>query len=405
MTETFVVLGNGAAGQTAAERIRALKAESKIVLISAERHPHYSRVALPRYVRGQIAEDKVFMRSMKTYAEYDIDFRPGLTATAIDARERFVQTSDGHSTRYDKLLIATGGRPKRSPWEIEELPESSMAFQTVDDARRIIARSDEARNVLVVGGGFIGYELAEGIAFRNKAKVTWLMRGPWFLSNILDQQAGAICKDLGEQAGVNMIDSDQIRSVEKVGEVFRVSTMTGHRFEVDLIAQGIGIDYHIEAAISAGLVGEPGIRTNSRLRTKIPDIFAAGDIALFEDEGARRYRQTGTWDSAMAQGKIAADNMAGGNQPFQEVATYTTTMFGSTIAVLGDVGRDAAGAETITVVGEDGRQYRKLCFHDRRLVGAVIIGPPKGRKKLLEMIRSREELEGKPESVLASLPA
>lgn len=401
MSESYVILGNGAAGQAASERLRELRPESAITLISAESHPHYSRVALPRYVRGQIAEDKVFMRSMQSYADRNIEFRPGVAATAIDVRGRSIQTSDGQTTHYDRLLIATGGRPKRSPWEMEGVARSSMAFHTIDDARDIITRSDGARHVLVVGGGFIGYELAEGIAYRNKAKVTWLMRGPWFLPNILDQRAGTICRELGELAGVTMIESDQISSVEKISDGFRVSTAAGRRMDVDLIAQGIGIDFNIEAMAGSGLVGEPGIRTDSNLRTELPDIFAAGDIALFADEQTGQHRQTGTWDSALAQGKVAAENMAGGSQPFREVATYTTTMFGSTIAVLGEVGWGLGGTETTAVTSEDGRQYRKLFFRDGRLIGAIIIGPPKGRKKLIDMIRSREVAEGGPESVFA----
>ncbi|KQS89429.1 FAD/NAD(P)-binding oxidoreductase [Rhizobium sp. Leaf386] len=383
----YVILGNGAAGNSAAERLRQNDPHASIALVCAERHPHYSRVALPRFVRGQITEDKVMMRSVESYAKLNIDAQLGVKALGINAETKRVKCDDGRTLAYDKLLIATGGRPRPSAWAQPGDDRRSLPFQTVDDARAIISLTSEARHVLVVGGGFIGYELAESIAFRKQAKVTWMMRGPWFLPHVLDASAGAIARNLAEEAGVDLITNDEIETIDKSSAGYRVTTRSGRRLDVDLIAQGIGIDYHTEVALTAGLVAAPGIRTDSRLRTPVQDIYAAGDIALFYNERTGRYTQTGSWDSAIAQGKTVADNMAGGDAPFVDVSTYTTSLFGSTLAVLGDVHAGAARGEKITIES-DGDDYRQFHIVNGKLVGAILIGSPKGRKRFIELIRT-----------------
>lgn len=394
----YVVLGNGAAGNAAAERLRQNDPGSSVTLVAAERHPHYSRVALPRYVRGQIAEEKLMMRTFEDYRRLGIDLLSGIAATSVDPSRKMVMCADGSILPYDKLLIATGGRPKPSTWQLSDAPRSSLVFQTIEDARRIIEASESARQVLVVGGGFIGYELAESIAHRNTAKVVWMMRGPWFLHNVLDAPAGLICNILAAEAGVEIITGDSIQSVTANSAGFHVTTAGARRMDVDVIAQGIGIDYYAEPALSAGLNAEPGIRTDSRLRTRIPDIYAAGDIALFENEETGRLMQMGSWESALAQGRLAADNMAGGDEPFQDVPTYTTSLFGSNLAVLGDMTRNGPESRVHTVRSGD-RGYRRFHIRKDRLVGAVLIGSPKGRKRLIEMIKQGTPVTPDPQAM------
>lgn len=396
-TSRYVVIGNGAAGNSAAERLRQNDPDAAITLIAAERHPHYSRVALPRYVRGQIGEDKVLMRKFDDYTRLGIELRSGISARAVDARDKTVTCSDGSVHAFDKLLIATGGRPKQSGWELSGQARTSLVFQTLEDARRIIEFSDQSSHVLVIGGGYIGYELAECIAHRNRAKVTWIMRGPRFLHQILDEQAGAICDALAEAAGVSVVKNDSIAGVSPVGARYRVTTVQGRVFEVDLIAQGIGIDYFTEPAESAGIAVDRGIATDSRLRTEIKDIFAAGDIARFVDEKSGRQFQVGAWDSAVSQGRLAADNMSGGDKPFEDVTTYTTSLFGSTLAVIGDL--VARPEKRYHTVYDGEKNYRLFHFVGDTLAGAVVIGSPKGRKRLIELVRDKISLGSRPETL------
>jgi len=334
MTRRYVILGNGIAGQTCAEDLRKADADASIVMVAAERHPLYNRVALPRYLRGQVRREKVFMRTAEQYAAQNLEIHFETWATDIDLREKVVQTNRGHELKYDAILIATGGRPKPPPWPGSTDVTACLGFQTLDDTDAIIEKADASQRVLVMGGSFIGYELAEGVSFRHKAGVTWIMRGPWFLRYVLDEEGGQLCRQMGEEQGVQFITSDEVQKFSRNNGRYLAETVNGEKVEFDLLTYGVGLDYYTEP-VRTGVELKNGIVTDSKLRTSAPDAYAAGDIAVFYDLMVERHNQMGTWDNAEAHGKVAARNMAGADEDFFDVPTYTTTMFGSTLAVMG----------------------------------------------------------------------
>jgi NAD(P)H-nitrite reductase large subunit len=403
VTRRYVVLGNGIAGQTCAEELRARDADCSIVMVAAERHPLYNRVALPRFLRGQVREEKVLMRSVEDYQKRGLEIHFETWATEIDTQARVVRTNRGHELQYDAVLIATGGRPKPPPWPGSDEVDEVFGFQTLDDTKAIIERADASRRVLVMGGSFIGYELAEGVAYRKKAEVSWIMRGPWFLRYVLDSEGGQLCRNLGEKAGVEFIVSDEVTRFSRCNGRYRGETLNGRQVEFDMLTYGVGLDYYVEPAQGTGIETRRGIVTDAKLRTSAPDVYAAGDIAVFFDLMIGKHNQMGTWDNAIAHGKVAAHNMAGAEEDFFDVPTYTTTMFGSTMAVMGvtpDVQPELQSVRTFSL--EEGF-FRKLFFYDGRLVGAIMIGPPKGRKKLIEIMHSRRPIERPYEELLDPL--
>ena len=393
MTRRYVILGNGIAGQTCAEELRELDAEASIVMIAAERYPLYNRVALPRYLRGQVRREKVLMRTVEDYAKQNLEIHFETWATEIDVKSKVVRTSRDQSFSYDAILIATGGRPKPPPWPGSDLVSRCIGFQTLDDTDEIIEKADAAERVLVMGGSFIGYELAEGVSFRKKAQLTWIMRGPWFLRYVLDEEGGQLCRQLGEAQGVEFITSDEVQKFSRVNGRFLAETVNGKRVDFDVLTYGVGLDYYTEPVRGTGIELNKGIVTDARLRTSAPDAYAAGDIAVFYDLMVERHNQMGTWDNAEAHGKVAARNMAGASEDFFDVPTYTTTMFGSTLAVMGVTPDVQPDLESVRTYSFEEKFYRKLFFKDDRLVGAIMIGPPKGRKKLIEIMRSRQRIE------------
>ncbi|HLQ62727.1 MAG TPA: FAD-dependent oxidoreductase [Candidatus Acidoferrales bacterium] len=400
MTRRYVILGNGIAGQTCAEQLRRLDAEAPIVMVAAEQHPLYNRVALPRYLRGQVRREKVFMRTLADYQSKGIDLHTETWATEVDPAQRVVRTSRGQELPYDALLVATGGRPKPPPWPGAEEVGRLYGFQTIDDTDHIIEDADRSQRVLVMGGSFIGYELAEGIRYRDKARVTWLMRGPWFLRYVLDEEGGQLCRLLGEQAGVDFITLDEVQKFSRFNGCFRATTQGGRTVDFDVLTYGVGLDYYTEPVRAAGVELRGGIVTDSRLQTNVPGIYAAGDIAMFFDLMIQKHNQMGTWDNAEGHGRVAAVNMAGGDEEYFDVPTYTTTMFGSTLAVMGVTPDVQPGLESVRTFSFEERFYRKLFFYDDQLVGAIMIGPPKGRKKLIEIMRSRQKITRPREELL-----
>ena len=393
MTRRYVILGNGIAGQTCAEELRKLDPEASIVMIAAERYPLYNRVALPRYLRGQVRREKVLMRTVEDYAKQNLEIHFETWATEIDVKSKVVRTSRDQSFPYDAILIATGGRPKPPPWPGSDLVSQCIGFQTLDDTDEIIEKADAAERVLVMGGSFIGYELAEGVSFRKKAQLTWIMRGPWFLRYVLDEEGGQLCRQLGEAQGVEFISSDEVQKFSRVNGRFLAETVNGKRVEFDVLAYGVGLDYYTEPVRGTGIELNKGIVTDAKLRTSAPNAYAAGDIAVFYDLMVERHNQMGTWDNAEAHGKVAARNMTGASEDFFDVPTYTTTMFGSTLAVMGVTPDVQPDLESVRTYSFEEKFYRKLFFKDDRLVGAIMIGPPKGRKKLIEIMRSRQLIE------------
>ena len=400
MTRRYVVIGNGIAGQTAAEELRKADADASIVMIAAERHPLYNRVALPRYLRGQVRREKVLMRTVEDYANRNLEIHFETWATEIDPRSKVVHTNRGEEFPYDALLIATGGRPKPPPWPGSDEVSACLGFQTLDDTDAIIEKADASERVLVMGGSFIGYELAEGVSFRKKAKLTWIMRGPWFLRYVLDEEGGRLCRQLGEAQDVQFLVGDEVERFSRTNGRFTAKTVNGFTVDFDLLTYGVGLDYYTEPARNAGIELNKGIVTDSKLRTSAPDVYAAGDIAVFYDLMVERHNQMGTWDNAIAHGEVAARNMAGAEEDFFDVPTYTTTMFGSTLAVMGVTPDVQPDLESVRTYDFDEKFYRKLFFKDDRLVGAIMIGPPKGRKKLIEIMRGRQKIDRPKEELL-----
>ena len=393
MSRRYVVIGNGIAGQTAAEELRKADADASIVMVAAERHPLYNRVALPRYLRGQVRREKVLMRTVEDYAKQNLEIHFETWATEIDVREKVVRTNRGHEFAYDALLIATGGRPKPPPWPGSDEVSACLGFQTLDDTDAIIEKADASERVLVMGGSFIGYELAEGVSFRKKSQLTWIMRGPWFLRYVLDEEGGQLCRQMGEAQGVEFITSDEVQKFSRKNGGFHAETVNGKRVDFNLLTYGVGLDYYTEPLRDTGIELNKGIVTDAKLRTAAPDVYAAGDVAVFYDLMVERHNQMGTWDNAEAHGKVAARNMAGADEDFFDVPTYTTTMFGSTLAVMGVTPDVQPDLESVRTYSFEEKFYRKLFFKDDRLVGAIMIGPPKGRKKLIEIMRSRQVIE------------
>src|SRR5262252_4192752 len=400
MSRRYVVIGNGIAGQTCAEELRARDSECSIVMLAAERHPLYNRVALPRFLRGQVREEKVLMRTIEDYQKRGLEIHFETWATEVDTADRVVRTNRGQEFPYDALLIATGGRPKPPPWPGSDEVAEVFGFQTLDDTKAIIEKADRSGRVLVMGGSFIAYELAEGIVHRGHSEVTWIMRGPWFLRYVLDAEGGHLCRQLGEQMGVRFLSEDEVTRFSRCNGHYLAETANGARVEFDMLTYGVGLDYYVEPTRNTGIELRRGIVADSKLRTAAPDVYTAGDVAVFYDQMIGKHNQMGTWDNAEAHGKTAAHNMAGEDEEFFDVPTYTTTMFGSTLAVMGITPDVQPDLEAVRTYSFDEKFFRKLFFLNDRLVGAIMIGPPKGRKKLIEIMRSMQLIEGNREALL-----
>lgn len=389
----YVIVGNGAAGTTAAETLRKNDPNSSIYLITNEPYPLYNRVSLPRFLQGVIGEQKVMIRDFAWHEQRNIQLLTETMVTRIDTNERVVVTDILRLLPYDALLIATGGwaNPLRAPGASDT--QHIYNFVTLDDTKTIINRMQESRTALAYGGSFISYELCDGFAIR-KLDTTWLMRGPYWLRNALDPEGGEVVDNIAKKFGVNVIHGDEIECVvPKNGVPSYVKTKKGREIQADMIGIGLGISLNTRLLEGTPVDVRAGIVVNEYLETNVPGVYAAGDIAEFYDPTIGTHHTMGTWDNALGHGRIVGTNMAGGRVPYVDVPTYTSPLFDVNIAVVGTAESNNPELETLSLrePGDKGNEnYRKLFFRENKLVGVLMIGSPKGRKKLVELVKNQQ---------------
>ena len=388
----FVIIGNGAAGTYAAEQLRKDDAACDIVMIDDEKYTLYNRVSLPRYLKGVLLEQRVQVRDQEWHDKNRIDLRLETTVTHVDFEHKTVTCDPGGELRYDKLLIATGGRPNPLTCEGASGTPAVFNFQYFDETKAMVAKIPESKVVVILGGSFIGYELTEAFAFR-KLETHWLMRGPWFLRRALDEAGGKIVSLLAQDAGVHLHYEEAIAKVERSNGTAKVTGTAGFTANADIVGVGLGLTMNIDIFKDTGLETNIGVITNEFLETNMPDVWAAGDVAEFYDVVSQRHHRMGTWDNSLNHGRHVAKNMLGAKQPYVEVPTYASGMFDSNISVMGVTTEEEPDAEAIVEVDYEGRNYKRLFFLADKLVGAMLIGKMKGRKKVLELISSRRPIE------------
>ena len=391
MRKRYLLIGNGASGTYAAETIRKADTEGEITLVTNEPYPLYNRVALPPFLRDQAKREKVFLRTPEQHAQKGIKLLVNTPITAVDTRERVATASDGQVFPYDRLLIATGGRPNPLP-----APGASPGLQGIynfqywDEAAAIRERINTARHAVVVGGSYIAYELAEAFRHHNLV-VTWLIRGPRFLRRVLDEDGGALVDDIARAAGVDIHYGGEVGEVHsKDGQVCGVTTSTGEHIQCDMLGVGLGVKMNVDFVKGTPITVRGGVVTNEYLETNVADVFAAGDVAEFFDVSIGLHNQMGTWNNSVSHGRIAGSNMLGERKFYNDVPMYSTGLFDSRIRVMGLTPENVPDLESWEHLDAANRNYQRLFFKDGRLVGGCLIGDIKMQTRIIQMIQARQ---------------
>src|SRR6202171_901684 len=257
MPKRFLIIGNGIAGTTCAETLRAEDPTSEVTLVGLEPYPLYNRVSLPRYLKG-LPRERVMLRTVEQHQERGIDLRLERVATCLDTAGKTVHFDDGSELPYDALMICTGGHPVSFPAPgADAVRELTYGFQTLDDTSAIIEKANQSTDSVVVGGSFIGYELAEGFRHRN-LNVTWIQRGPWFLRRVLDEQGGKMVDFLAKEAGVETVYNEEIASVSPRSGHMTVHTKGGREIRADMLGYGLGLKMYAEWLDGTGTTGDKG---------------------------------------------------------------------------------------------------------------------------------------------------
>ncbi len=372
-SETFVIVGAGHAGGRAAEAMRMLGFEGEIVLIGAEPHLPYERPPLSKeLLQTEGGAGFTLIREQAYYAENRIDCRLDSRATAINRTAKTIALQDGTSLPYDKLLLTTGGDVRRL-----DLPGADLRnifyLRTLDDSRAIEARLGTAPNVVIVGGGFIGLEVAAS-ARRRGCAVTVLEAADRLMGRAVLPEISHAFHDLHGEHGVDIRLGCAIGQFEGDGSVERAITADGDALPVDLVVIGVGIVPDTALAEAAGLAVEDGIVVDEFCRTSDPAIFAAGDVTRHFSPLCGRPIRLESWQNAQNQAIAAAKVMCGDKTAFSEVPWMWSDQFDANLQIAGM----PEGWDTVIFRGDiAARDFIAFQMQDGEVVGAMSLNRPR----------------------------
>jgi apoptosis-inducing factor 3 len=313
----IVIVGGGAAGFAAAEQLRRDGYEGSLVMLSDDADPPVDRPNLSKdYLAGAAQEEWVPLRPRDWYRESAIELRPDTKVSKIDPRAREVEFADGKRLPYDKFLLATGAEPVRLAIPGADLPHVHV-LRTLKDCRAIIAATESARRVVVIGASFIGLETAAALRTRKlDVHVAAPEKRP--LERVFGAELGDFVRSLHEEKGVVFHLENTVVAIEPN----KVTLKTGQTLDADLVIMGVGVRPRTQLAEQAGLKLDRGVLVNEYLETSAADVFAAGDIARWPDRYSGESIRVEHWVVAERQGQAVARAMLGGRDRYDGVPFF-----------------------------------------------------------------------------------
>jgi 3-phenylpropionate/trans-cinnamate dioxygenase ferredoxin reductase component len=382
---TFVIVGAGLAGARAAEALRKEGFDGRVILLGDELTPPYERPPLTKdFLRGETDRAHLAVRPDAFYADNAIDLRLGRAVTAIDPAGKAVVVGDGERIAYDRLLLATGSRSRPLGVPGADLPGVHLLRQ-VDDAESLRVALGPGRRLTVIGGGWIGTEVAAS-ARRLGTEVTVLMTGGLPLEKPLGTTAATVYRDLHVEHGVTFATVPGIASVEGAGRAEEVVTTDGRRFACDAVVAAVGASPRIELAGDAGLAIEGGgVAVDETLETSAPGVFAAGDIAaaLYPTLGSRVRLEH--WAAAKFQGPAAARSMLGTGAAYDRLPYFYSDQYDVSMEYRGYV----SAWDRVVVRGDlAARSFLLFYVAGDRVAAAMNVNVTGVAKQLDALIRS-----------------
>ncbi len=398
MAESYVILGDGVAGSSAAESIRERDSSGSITVLTEEGEPLYNRILIKEFAKGKLPEAPLAIHDESWYTDRDIELRLNTHVTNVDTDEQVLSLHSGESMEYDKLLIATGGTPAQLPVPNSDA-DAVHHFWTFQDARRIAEHAEKSARGVVIGAGLLGIDFAAVCGARGIA-ADYLMRGECWWRYALSEQGAEIIHEGMRDQGVTPVTGTGVDrfEVNDAGELTGAVDTNGERHEADFAGVAIGLDFNTEFLRDTPVELDDGILVDETMQTSIENIYAAGDVTRFYDVILDERNQNGSWGSAKEQGTVAGTNMVDGvaTDTFRWVPSYSITHFEYPFLSFGHPTKGDETAERKYSATE----WRRLAFKDGKLVGGVLIGDLAPQSAYKTLIREERPVADQQEILL-----
>jgi len=328
---TYLIVGGGMTADAAAHGIRGVDRSGSIGVIGAEPHPPYNRPPLSKGLWKNMPLKSIWRKT----EDVGVTSHAGRSAKHLDPRKKQVTDDQGTVYAFEKLLLATGATPRRLPFGAESI----IYYRTLDDYQRLRALTEKGRRFAVIGGGFIGSEVAAALAM-NGREVVMIFPDEGIGSRMFPPDLATFLNDFYRQKGIDVIAGASVTGMEaRQGQsILKIRTaQSGSERDVvaDGVVAGIGVQPNVELAEAAGLEVQNGIRVNASLRSSAPDIFAAGDVACFHNPLLDQWLRVEHEDNANTMGGMAGRAMAGETVSYDHLPSFYSDLF--------DLGYEAVG--------------------------------------------------------------
>ncbi len=371
----YVIIGNSAAGISAAENLRRLDSSSKITLLSDENERAYSRCLISRFVDGRLKRENLYFKTKNFYQDHKIETLLGYRVTEIDRQNSRLVCENSQKISYDRLLISTGSsviHPNIKGLNLDGVCE----FHSVSDAEKILSRLNHVTQAVVIGAGIVGLEAACALAKRG-IKVKVVEKCSQILPSQFDAAAGEIIlKDLCKE-NIKVVLNESVTSIDEGNhQVCEVTLADGTHSSCELVILATGVRPNSSIAHDADLNVDRGVLVDDLLRTEDPNIFAAGDVTEIDDMVTGKKAVSATWYNAAVQGRLAAYNMVGrGRRYTGAVAIQNAVEFHEIPAVSFGITQTGPEDEHEVISLRKGEGvYQKLVLKDNRVCGMVFVG-------------------------------
>ncbi len=324
----YLIVGGGMTGDAAVRGIRQLDQDGAIGLIGAEADPPYARPPLSKGMWKGRPFEKIWRGTEKL----SVDLLLGRAARTLDPKARVIRDDRGDEYAFERLLLATGGTPRQLPFGDGHI----IYFRTLRDYERLRALSDSGGRFAVIGGGFIGPELAAALNMQGRQVVMFLLRDT-IGARMYPRDLSEYLNEYYAKKGVEIIAGDSVASVEEKGRRLHLRTQGGRSYDFDGVVAGIGIRPNTELAAAAGLRVDDGIVVDEQLRAAAPDIYAAGDVSRFPHSALGKLMRVEHEDNALEMGRLAGRNMAGAGEAYTHVPYFYSDLFELGYEAVGDL--------------------------------------------------------------------